>query len=767
MVPGYHEVRDLGAGGGGRVVLATYTATGAYVAIKYLNAALRGDHRFLARFREEARVMVELYDPNVVQFYEYYEDTRDAAIVMELVDGVSLRRILAEHGTTSPEAALVVLKGSLLGLAFAHSSGIVHRDYKPENVLIQADGASKLTDFGIAARTGASDAPQGTPPYMAPEQWAGHPATPASDVYAATCVLFECLTGHRPYRAENGAALMHQHQRAPIPIEAVPSSVRGLVARGMAKNPADRPATAEAFVLELEAAATAAYGPEWEQRGRRHLAELATLLALSFPLARPAQRASTSLASTVLGRGGGRRRPRLGPRLLAGVVVITVAVTVGLVASGRSADRLSANSIFTPPAHVPGAGKTPPDGAGGSPPPEPARPPVKRPHTGTERTSARSESTPPKAHPTPRRTPTSSPSARPTPITDPSRTPSPTPTSSPGVDDLAITRFDAGGATLSLRSSTPASVVLTVSFAQGEERDDLTKVATRSFTLRGNGVHSQPVPYAFTAPACEQTLYRRVTASTSPRFSGGELSRTVEVRGGPCPAPEVRNAEITSWDGETAVVKVRAGGPGRVRLTASFTRKDDEGGVSTLDTVTRTLSGETGYSVELPAPPAEVPCGGRAVLGVTVTTDRPAGNGAQYAQTVVEGEECAPPAVTITSFDGTSVGFRVRASGTSPVTVRLAFTQQVPGADGGTTGSAKTIELSGRTDYTRTVTGEFATLPECGQYARRTVTITTVPAGESRSSQARVDLPPCEQEPGPSDPSEAPQDVPSVPGEPG
>ncbi|MFD0890291.1 serine/threonine-protein kinase, partial [Streptosporangium algeriense] len=232
MVPGYHEVRELGAGGGGRVVLATYTATGAYVAIKYLNAALRSDHGFLARFREEARVMVELYDPNVVQFYEYYEDTRDAAIVMELVDGVSLRRILAEHGTTSPEAALVVLKGSLLGLAFAHSSGIVHRDYKPENVLIQADGASKLTDFGIAARSGASEAPQGTPPYMAPEQWAGHPATPASDVYAATCVLFECLTGHRPYRAENVAALMHQHQRAPIPIEAVPSSVRALLARG-------------------------------------------------------------------------------------------------------------------------------------------------------------------------------------------------------------------------------------------------------------------------------------------------------------------------------------------------------------------------------------------------------------------------------------------------------------------------------------------------------------------------------------------------------
>ncbi|MEV4092924.1 serine/threonine-protein kinase [Streptosporangium saharense] len=758
MVPGYHEVRELGAGGGGRVVLATYTATGAYVAIKYLNAALRSDHRFLARFREEARVMVELYDQNVVQFYEYYEDTRDAAIVMELVDGVSLRRILAEHGTTSPEAALVVLKGSLLGLAFAHSSGIVHRDYKPENVLIQADGASKLTDFGIAARSGHVDAPQGTPPYMAPEQWAGYPATPASDVYAATCVLFECLTGRRPYRADHGAALMHQHQHAPVPIEAVPSSVRGLVARGMAKNPADRPATAEAFVLELEAAAVAAYGPEWEQRGRRHLAELATLLALSFPLARPTPKAGTSLASTVLGHRGGRRRPRLGPRLLAGVVVITVAVTVGLVAAGQSADRLSANSIFTPPARTPEAAKTP-DGHGGSPPPETVLPPPERSRTDTERTSATSGNTG-SGHTAPRTPDPSTPSPKP-PGKPPKPRPTPTPPApKPGVGDLAITRFDAGGATVSLRALSPASVALTVSFAEGEDRGHLKKVATRDYTLSGSDVYSQPVPYAFTAPACEKTLYRRVTASTSPRFSAGELSRTVEVKGAPCPAPEVRGAEITSWDGRMATVKVRTGGPGKVRLTASFTGEDDE----TLDTVTRTLSGETGYTVELPAPPVEVPCGGQATVGVTVTTDRPAANGAQHAQAVVEGEECAPPAVTITSFDGTSVAFRVRASDTSPVSVRLAFTQQVPGSDGGTTSSSTSVELSGRTDYSRTVAGEFAALPECGQYARRTVTITTVPSGGSRSSQARVALPPCEQDPGPSD---DPSQPPSVPGEPG
>lgn len=178
MVPGYREIRELGVGGGGRVVLATYAATGAYVAIKYLNATLKDDYRFLARFRAEARVMVELQDPNVVQLYEYYEDVLEAAIVMELVDGVALRRILAEHGSTSPEAALTVLKGSLLGLAFAHAAGVVHRDYKPENVLIQADGGSKLADFGIAAHVGETGITAGTPPTWLPSSGRGRRRAP-------------------------------------------------------------------------------------------------------------------------------------------------------------------------------------------------------------------------------------------------------------------------------------------------------------------------------------------------------------------------------------------------------------------------------------------------------------------------------------------------------------------------------------------------------------------------------------------------------------
>src|SRR4051812_22132501 len=142
-VPGYTVVRELGVGGGGRVVLAAHEASGSHVAIKYLSEELRGEPGFLGRFRDDARLLVEIDDPHVVQLYEYVESGQGAAIVMELVNGTTLRALLRTEGATGPEAALAVLKGSLLGLSSAHEMGVVHRDYKPENVLVQGDGASK------------------------------------------------------------------------------------------------------------------------------------------------------------------------------------------------------------------------------------------------------------------------------------------------------------------------------------------------------------------------------------------------------------------------------------------------------------------------------------------------------------------------------------------------------------------------------------------------------------------------------------------------
>ena len=124
-VPGYTGVKVLGSGGFGEVVLARHDASGTLVAIKYLHRQLLADPEFAAMFRGEAEVLASVEDPNVVRLYEYVQSPSGAAIVMELVEGVSLREILARHGQTTPEAALVVLQGSLLGLAAAHRRGVV------------------------------------------------------------------------------------------------------------------------------------------------------------------------------------------------------------------------------------------------------------------------------------------------------------------------------------------------------------------------------------------------------------------------------------------------------------------------------------------------------------------------------------------------------------------------------------------------------------------------------------------------------------------
>ncbi|GGU85908.1 hypothetical protein GCM10010260_18430 [Streptomyces filipinensis] len=300
-VPGYEPIRTLGEGSGGRVVLARHLATGVPVAIKYLSGRLFADREFLARFRAEGRLLGELRHPCVVRLYEYVEARAGAAIVMEAVDGVSLRGLLRRHGTTGPEAALVLLKGSLLGLGAAHAAGVVHRDYKPENVLVRADGSSTLADFGIAVRSGRETESAGTPAYMAPEQWQGAAGGPAADVYAASVVFFECLTGRLPFPAGDLTALRLQHLRAPVPLDDVPGPVRALLRDGLAKDPADRPGI-EALIADLERSATEGYGAGWEERGRRRLAELAALLALLFPLTTTAALDGSAQALTLLGR---------------------------------------------------------------------------------------------------------------------------------------------------------------------------------------------------------------------------------------------------------------------------------------------------------------------------------------------------------------------------------------------------------------------------------------------------------------------------------
>ncbi|MFG2057556.1 protein kinase [Micromonospora sp. NPDC048930] len=313
QLSGYTPVRRLGAGASGSVMLATHDATGTPVAIKYLVRAIGDDPSFRTAFRQEARLLGEIDDPHVSRLYEYVESAEGAAIVMELVNGVSLRQMLREHGPTTPESALCVLKGSLAGLAAAHAHGVVHRDYKPENVLVTGEGLSKLADFGIAMPIGeGSDTTvSGTPRYMAPEQWTGAPAGPACDIYAATATFFECLTGRPPYEGQNLFALREQHASAPIPTDPAPVPVHELLRHGMAKRPADRPQPAQVFLDLLDRVAGDAYGPEWEERGLRELVRRAALLAALWPFPDGAGGA-TSLASTALGTGTDLARSRRG-----------------------------------------------------------------------------------------------------------------------------------------------------------------------------------------------------------------------------------------------------------------------------------------------------------------------------------------------------------------------------------------------------------------------------------------------------------------------
>jgi hypothetical protein len=354
-VPGYTGVKALGSGGFGEVVLARHDASGTLVAIKYLRRELLADAGFAELFRAEAAVLASLDDPNVVRLYEYVESPAGAAIVMELVDGVCLREILVRQGATTAEAALVVLQGSLLGLAAAHRRGVVHRDYKPENVLIDGAGVSKLTDFGIAARAGDSPVPAGTMRYAPPEQFGGSPATPASDVYAATATFYECLTGRPPFTGETAEQLLYQHLSEAVPLEPVPGPLRPLVAAGLAKDPAARPADGAALVAGLRAVAGSAYGPDWEDRGRSALAAAALLLAALWPSGGPAALSPSGGPAAAHGSTVHRIRLRrhIRPRRISmvkaaiAVVVVAAGTVLALVVSHRSTSPAANTPVLT------------------------------------------------------------------------------------------------------------------------------------------------------------------------------------------------------------------------------------------------------------------------------------------------------------------------------------------------------------------------------------------------------------------------------------
>ncbi|MDT4942203.1 MAG: hypothetical protein QOJ34_2292 [Pseudonocardiales bacterium] len=513
QIPGYVPIRALGSGASGEVVLARHEETGTSVAIKYLSDALRSDTDHLAAFRAEARLLAGLDDEHVVRLYEYVEFDEGAGIVMELVNGPTLRAMLREQGPIEPEAALAVLHGSLLGLAAAHAVDVVHRDYKPENVLIDAAGQSKLADFGIAVPAGADRTTiAGTQTYLAPECWRDGVPSPAADVYAATATFFECLTGRPPFVAGNADALRRQHANAPIPADDVPKPLQDLVRRGLAKEPARRPADAAKFAADLEAIAVGAYGADWLEKGRRHLARRAALLSLLWPL--PAGAAATAIARTLFGRPVGSWL--LGAVPLAAILIGGIGIAVSQPGTGRPvADQnnpLATTSVT--PSHTRPAG-SPISTVTSSPRPSRSRtPPVSvTPTRSGSATASRST-------PTPR--PHSSSTSR---VVPPPTRSVPHPPSSSPVQSIkvTITTFVWSGGTTAktivvVSTATRAPVVLTLNFSESDT-DGGPQTLSRSSVHTLSGHRSYSIDDFNTYGSC--TPFWFLKAATSPSASNG------------------------------------------------------------------------------------------------------------------------------------------------------------------------------------------------------------------------------------------------------
>ncbi|MFE4696694.1 serine/threonine-protein kinase [Streptomyces sp. NPDC056738] len=530
-VPGYSESRELGSGASGRVALAVHEETGHPVAVKYLSESLRTRPGFVQEFRAEARLLGGLRSDHVAGLYEYVEGPEGAAIVMELVDGVCLRVLLAQQAPLDPEAALVLLKGSLLGLADAHRVGVVHRDYKPENVLVRPDGTSKLVDFGIAATDGTTAGIAGTPSYMAPEQWTGAPASPAADVYAATATFFECLTGRKPYTGENLAELALQHVDGAIPADEVPEPVRSLVQRGLAKAPEQRPAHAEDFVAELEATAGGAYGPDWEERGRRQLAALVALFLLLLPSAPSVPRHATDTARTILARTSDRLRawrPSLRSLLVSvAALVAALLLTYGIDrhAPDFGTPRRAAEALATTSAQPTGDGGPTATADSGSPSPSSSSSTSASPTPSGSATDATagptaSASATPDASASATLAPPTTPA---TPTASPT-TASPSPSPSVGVKSVVFSGFRQTGtstaaATVTVTTDGTGPVTLTVAWFTGEVSGQAGTQdgAAETYRRSGSTQYTIALDHTFQGTGC----YWGVQGRTQPASADG------------------------------------------------------------------------------------------------------------------------------------------------------------------------------------------------------------------------------------------------------
>lgn len=246
----YEIIRNIGEGGMANVYLALDTILNRKVAVKVLRGDLATDEKFVRKFQREASAASNLDHPNIVGIYDVGEDNGNYFIVMEYVEGQTLKSLIKRRGSLTLPEVLDIMTQLTSGIAHAHQNGIIHRDIKPQNVLILDDGLIKIADFGIAHALNSEELTQtnsvmGSVHYLPPEQANGEQSTFKSDIYSLGILMFELLTGHVPFKGENAVEIAIKQMKDPIPSirdikTDIPQSVENIILKSTAKNPKNR-----------------------------------------------------------------------------------------------------------------------------------------------------------------------------------------------------------------------------------------------------------------------------------------------------------------------------------------------------------------------------------------------------------------------------------------------------------------------------------------------------------------------------------------------